>query len=563
MKSIRPAVILVPAIVFATLVVAGTVNGESFIAALNALFETIMINGSWLVSIGVLAFVVFLIFIMAHPVGATKLGGEDAQPEYSFWNWFAISLCSGIGTGIVFWGPVEPLLFTEAPQASAGIVPASYEAVMWAFDKAYLHWSFAPYACYCVFGAIIAYAFWNMRAPFSVSSAFAPLLGRRSQGKRFKGVVDTLAVFALTGGVAGSLGYGLLQISSGLNTVFGVPDVPLTLIVLCAVIVAVYTFASITGVDRGIRWLADKNAWIFLGLMILAFVFGPAQWICNLLVESFGSFVSGFVESITAVAAFPDDGSVAGSVWAASSEMWPQWWDEYYFVDFLSFGAVVGLFSIKLAKGRTLRQYVFMNWVLPALFGIVWFAIFGGLSLDIQYNYAAYADRVDLAGCASLYDYMLAYGNEAVMLKVIEAIPLSFILKPLMLLLVALSFITLADSMTSTISLMSLRRSDGVEEAPWGIKLMWGLVIGGAALVFTLTGSIDGIKIVKTIAGYPILILGIVAMICFVIALFKGRSRDLDKGSKGIGSAEGGGALEDGESTVCERSFEYAETELA
>lgn len=532
MKNIRPAVVLVPVTVFAILIIAGVVNGGSFIAALNALFQGIMVNGSWLVSLGVLAFVLFMIFLLVHPIGSIKLGGEDAKPQYSLWNWFAISLCAGIGTGIVFWGPVEPLLFSEAPQANAGIAPATYDAVMWAFDKSYLHWSFAPYACYCVFGVIIAYAFWNLRAPFSVSSAFAPLLGKRVQKKHFKGVVDTIAVFALTGGVAGSLGYGLLQISSGLDTVFGIPSLPITLVVLCAAIVAIYTLASISGIERGIRWLADKNAWIFLGLMILAFAFGPAQWICNLFVESLGSFLSGFIESITAVSAFPDDGSVAGAAWAASSELWPQWWDEYYFVDFLSFGAIVGLFSIKLAKGRTIRQYVFMNWVVPAFFGIVWFAVFGGLSLDIQYNYSAYADRVDLAGCASLYDYMLAYGNEAVMLKVIEAIPFSFVLKPLLLLLVALSFITLADSMTSTISLMSLRKSRE-EEAPWGIKLMWGLIIGGASLVFTLTGSIDGIKIVKTIAGYPILLMGIAAMVCFFVALAKGRVRS------GLGEPQG------------------------
>ena len=496
MNRIRPAVVFVPIAVFIMLIVVGTVNGDTFISVLNVLFQAIMINGGWLVALGVLAFVAFMIFILIHPIGSIRLGGKDAKPEYSLWNWFAISLCAGIGTGIVFWGPVEPLLFTEEPQASTGIVAGTYEAVIWAFDKTYLHWSFAPYACYCIFGVAIAYAFYNLKAPFSVSSAFAPALGDKVRDKRFKGVIDTFAVFALTGGVAGSLGYGLLQISSGLNTLFGIPSGALTCVIICAVIVVTYTLASITGIDRGIRWLSDKNAWIFLALMLLAFIFGPMQWICNLFCESAGSFISGFVKSITSVSAFPNDGSVAGAVWAESSELWPQWWDEYYFVDFLSFGAIVGLFSIKLAKGRTIRQFVVMNWLLPAMFGIVWFAIFGGLSLDIQYNYIAYADRVDLAGCESLYDYMLTYGNEAMMLKVIEAIPFSHVLKPVVLILVALSFITMADSMTSTISLMSMRSSEGVDEAPASIKLMWGLVIGAAALVFTLTGSIDGIKIV-------------------------------------------------------------------
>lgn len=208
--------------------------------------------------------------------------------------------------------------------------------------------------------------------------------------------------------------------------------------------------------------------------------------------------------------------------------MWSQWWDQYYFVDFLSFGPIVGLFSIKLAKGRTLREYVVMNWAVPAIFGIIWFAIFGGLALDIQYNFSAYAGVIDLQGCASLFDYMQQFGNEAMMLKVIEVIPFASILKPLVLLLVVLSFVTMADSTTSTVSLMSIVDNKDIEEAPMGIKLFWAIIMGAASLIFTLTGSIDGIKIVKTIAGFPILIMGIAMVVMFIVYIIKhGRDKEI------------------------------------
>jgi len=526
--AVRPVVVAVPVAVFVILIVAGVSNGDAFISALNTFFAALMVNGSWLVSLGTLAFVGFMLLVLVHPIGRVRLGGKDARPEYSLWNWFAISLCAGIGTGIVFWGAVEPLRFAVEPQLSTGIEGGTAEAVVWSLCKSYLHWSFAPYAAYGVFGVVIAFAYYNLHARFSVSSGFAPILGKRAEGRRFSDAVDALTVFAITGGVAGSLGYGLLQISSGLNTLFGIPANTITLVAICACIVALYITSSATGMKRGIRWMSDKNAWMFLALMVLAFVFGPAQWICNLLTESLGPFLSGFVSSLTAVSPFNDAGQVVGAVWYQDSELWPQWWDEQYFVDFLSFAPIVGLFTIKLAKGRTLRQFVAMNWLVPAVFGIVWFAVFGGLSLDIQYNYAAYADRVDLAGCASLFEYMETYGNEAMMLKVIEAIPLSFLLKPVVLLLVIVSFVTLADSMTSTVSLMTFRDAGDMEEAPVPMKLMWGLIMGGAALVFTLTGSIDGIKIVKTIAGFPILILGLCMMVMFLVYLVKrGRSKEV------------------------------------
>lgn len=463
----------------------------------------------------------FMLLILVHPIGKVKLGGKDAKPEYSLWNWFAISLCAGIGTGIVFWGAVEPLRFAVEPQLSTGITPNTRESVIWSLSKSYLHWSFAPYATYVIFGIIIAYAYYNLHKSYSISSGFAPLLGATSEKKWFRGIIDTLTVFAITGGVAGSLGYGLLQIGSGLNTVFGIPAETPLYVGICVVIVVAYNTSSITGMDKGIKWLSDKNAWMFLILMVLAFLAGPSQWICNLLTESLGSFLPNFFESITAVSAFTDAGEVAGSVWHKASEMWPQWWDEYYFVDFLSFGPITGLFLIKLAKGRTLREFVVINWVVPSFFGIIWFAIFGGLSLDIQYNYAAYAGRVNLEGCASLFDYMQQYGNEAMMLKVIEAIPLAFIIKPIILVLIILSFVTLADSMTSTVSLMTIKNNIGVNEAPAQIKLMWGLIMGVTSLVFTLTGGLEGIKIVKTIAGFPILIVGIAMMIMFIVYIIK------------------------------------------
>lgn len=519
--KLRPGVLLTTLIIFGTLIGIGTVSGSSFIAMLNAVFSALMVNCGWLVSIGTLAFIIFLIFVIFHPIGNIRLGGKDAKPEYSLWNWFAISLCAGIGTGIVFWGPVEPLKFAVQPQASTGIIGGTRDAVIWALSKSYLHWSFAPYAEYAIFGVIIAFAFYNLGASFSVSSGFYPLLGKTSEKKWFRGIIDSLTAFAITGGCAGSLGYGLLQISSGLNTLFGISKGAWTCIVICFVIVVTFTVSSISGMNKGIRWLSDKNAWMFIAIMFLAFIFGPGQWIFNLLVESIGDFFGNFVQNITAVSAFSDNGQCIGSVWYKSSEMWSQWWDQYYFVDFLSFGPIVGLFSIKLAKGRTLRQYVLMNWLIPSIFGIIWFAIFGGLSLDIQYNFAAYANKIDLQGCASLFDYMQEYGTEAMMLKVIEVIPFAKVLKPIVLILVILSFVTMADSTTSTVSLMSISENKNVEEAPIGVKLFWAIMIGLASLIFTLTGNIDGIKIVKTIAGFPILIIGIAMVVMFLIYIIK------------------------------------------
>ena len=93
-----------------------------------------------------------------------------------------------------------------------------------------------------------------------------------------------------------------------------------------------------------------------------------------------------------------------------------------------------------------------------------------------------------------------------------------------MLVLVALSFITLADSMTSTISQMSLRnQTSDIKEAPLPIKVFWGVLIGAVSILFVVTGGINGIKIVKTIAGYPMLFVEALMVIGFLRYFLSGK----------------------------------------
>jgi choline-glycine betaine transporter len=96
-----------------------------------------------------------------------------------------------------------------------------------------------------------------------------------------------------------------------------------------------------------------------------------------------------------------------------------------------------------------------------------------------------------------------------------------FIALLVLVFIVGLSFVTLADSMTSTVSLMSIKNNEGVKEAPAGIKLGWGLLMGATSFIFVLNGGLDGIKVVKTIAGFPILFVEIAIVITFLIYILR------------------------------------------
>lgn len=506
MKSkMRWPVLLIPSVIFIMVIAAGIMNGEVFIATLTAAFEGLMQNLGWLVSLTMLAFVIFMIVIIFGPLGKIRLGGPNATPKMNYWQWFTVALCAGIGTGVVFWGAVEPILFTMEPAPSLGLEPGSNEAVIWAMRTTFLHWTLTPYAIYVAFGVILAYVCFNMRQPFKVSSGFVLLFGEKALKGKFATFIDVLTVFALVGGIAGTLGYGILQLSKGLDIIFGIESSTLLYIVITAVIVLCYLATCISGLKKGIMWLGDKNTWFYFILLAFLILCGPASYIFNLFTQSFGSYIGNFIESMTFTAPFTD------------SELWPQWWDMYWWVDWLSYGAIMGLFFVRLGYGRTLKEFVIVNWVMPSLFGVIWFSVFGGTVLHAQ-----------LFEGIDHYALYLKEGMEVMTFAAFDTIPLSGIVKIFMLLIIAISFITLANTMISTIASMSIQDGSESEEAPIGLKVFWGLLIGIASLVFTLTGGVDGIKMVKTFAGFPILFVGIAMLAGFMIHMSK-RPRD-DKG---------------------------------
>ena len=492
-NKLRPSIIIFPSLIFITLIIIGFINAKAFIATLEGWFVALMTSFGWLISIGMLCFIAFMVVLLFHPIGRIKLGGPNAQPRLTTWQWFSVALCAGIGTGVVFWGAVEPLLFTMRPAPGLHLTPESNEAVIWAMRTTYLHWTLTPYAIYVTFGVILAYVCYNLKKDNNVSSGFIPLLGDRAMRGKFASLIDVLTVFAIVGGVCGSLGFGILQLGTGMDIIFGIKPTYLIHIGICAAIVLVYIGSSISGLRKGIMWLSDKNAWIFMIMLAFVLFCGPTAYIMNLMTQSTGSYFNNFLESMTYTAPFPD------------GENWPQWWDMFWWTDWLSYGPIMGLFLVRLGYGRTIRSFVIVNWVLPSLFGFFWFSIFGGTVLHAQ-----------LFEGNNLFATYEASGAEAMTFAAFDLVPFASVVKPIMLITIALSFITLANSMTSTVATMSLKDNSGVDEAPMWLKIFWGVLIGAASLVFTLSGGIDGIKMVKTFAGFPILFVGMVMLGGFI-----------------------------------------------
>ena len=489
--KVRPIVMSVTVILFIAMLVAIVINAEGFYYVLNNLVMNNLMSGlGWAVCLVMLFMVILCVAVMVTPLGKIKLGGPNAKPKFSYIQWFGISLCTGIGAGVVFWGAAEPLLFAMEPSPSTGLASGSNAAVLWSMLHCFLQWGLTPYASCVIMGMILSYVILNMGAPFKASSLLVPIFGKKVIGSHWCDAFDAISAFALTAAVAGGLGYGAMQLSAAVKEFAGVEP---NMTIYAAIILVMFVFynaSAISGLRNGITKLSNWNTQFFFILLLFVLLAGPTTYICNLFTESLGEYLNEFFAASLYTAPYPD------------SELWPQSWDMYWWVDWMAYAPLLGLFMVRVAYGRTLREFILIEWLFPALFGIVWFAVFGGTILHAQIF-----DGVDF------YSIYQESGAEALTIKMFDVLPFGTIAKILMLIIITISLVTQCDSMTVTLSGMCMEDSDENTEAPVPLKLFWGVVFAAVALVFTVLGGINGVKTIKSFAGIPL------TFICLAVTL--------------------------------------------
>jgi len=173
---------------------------------LNGALNTISFHFDWLFILTALGCFFLTLYFAFSRFGDIRLGGDDSQPELSLWQWFSVCLCSGIGTGILFWGMGEPIFFYAQPSEAVGIEAFSRQAGVNAISQAAFHWSIIQYCMYTIGALAVAMIAYQKKESFSVSTSLYGLLGDKHNGKVGQ-LVNALCIFTLSG--------ALLLIGSG------------------------------------------------------------------------------------------------------------------------------------------------------------------------------------------------------------------------------------------------------------------------------------------------------------------------------------------------------------
>ncbi|WP_341926952.1 BCCT family transporter [Nocardioides psychrotolerans] len=468
----------------------GFVSTDSLATTSGDTLGWTMANTGWLFVLTSSAFVVFVIWLALSRFGNITLGRDGEQPEFGTVSWVAMMFSAGMGIGLMFYGVSEPITHFATPPPGTGAA-GNPEATQNAMATTLFHWTLHPWAIYAVVGLAIAYGVYRKGRLQLISAAFEPLLGDRAHGPAGK-VIDMLAIFATLFGSAASLGLGALQIRSGLTIVTGWGATGNAVLVgIIAVLTAAFVLSAVSGVSKGIQYLSNINMVLAISLALFVFIVGPTIFILNLVPTSLGSYVQ-------------DLSMMAARTGAEGNETnaWLQTWTVFYWAWWLSWTPFVGMFIARISRGRTIRQFVTGVLLVPSLVSLVWFAIFGGAAIDQQKS------GTDIAG---------AGGIETQLFTTLEAYPLATVSSIVVMVLVAIFFVSGADAASIVMGTLSER---GTLHPSKPTVIFWGVATGAVAAVMLLVGGSDaltGLQTITIVAALPF----VLVMVGLAVALVK------------------------------------------
>jgi len=461
--SLDKVVFGVAGVIILVFVVYGSLRPKAFSAQTSTALGWLTTNFGWLFVLTSALFVLFSGYLAVSRYGNVKLGPDDSEPEFSTFSWVSMMFATGMGIGLIFWGVAEPLTHLNTPPI--GIEEAgSPEAAKLAMEYTFFHWGFHPWSMYAVIGLAIGYFAYRKGYGNLISGCFRPLLGDRACRGPGR-AIDVLAIFATLFGSATSLGLGALQITGGLDTVFDGAGKSVALAILVIwVLTACFVVSAVTGIEKGVQLLSNANAIAAVALVLFLFVVGPTVFILSTFTESIGGYLT-YLPTM----------SFRTGVFGGSS--WINGWTVFYWAWWISWTPFVGMFVARISKGRTIRQFVTFVILMPSFVSFVWFSIMGGAAFDLQLNQGVELDRV-----------LVESGTESVLFRTLESYPLSAATVVLAIVLIAIFFITGADSASIVMGMLSQR---GKEEPTRWLVVFWGAAQGAVASVLLWSGGDD------------------------------------------------------------------------
>ncbi|WP_302139398.1 BCCT family transporter [Halomonas alkalicola] len=448
-------------------------------------------------------FILFSLALIVLPYGKVRLGGPEARPDYSYLSWFAMLFSAGIGIGLLFFGVLEPVyhanvsapLGVASPFGADGALdPAAIaDATALGLAGTYLHWGLHGWAIYVVMALALGIFTYNKGLPFSIRSAFFPILGERVWGW-WGHVIDILAVFATLFGLATSLGLGAQQANAGMNFVFGLEVSAASQVIIILLVTAVALVSVWRGLEGGVKRLSEIN-------MVLAVLFFLFVLIAGPTLIALSGFLSGLTTYVTEFVSL-------SAPFGRDDDAFRQDWSIFYWAWWISWAPFVGMFIARVSRGRTIREFVICVLLIPSLFIFIWMGVFGATALDQLYA----SPETSL-----VKEYVIdSYRPELSLFGMLNELPLTGLMATIAIVLALIFFVTSSDSGSLVIDTIT---AGGKIDAPRVQRMFWATIEGLIAIVLLLGGGLSALQAGVTATAIPFSIVMLLMCYSIIVAL--------------------------------------------
>ena len=297
-------------------------------------------------------------------------------------------------------------------------------------------------------------------------------------------------------GVSTSLGFGVSQMTAGLAYNYGLPDTTTTKIVVIVLVMGAATLSVLSGADRGVRRLSELNLTLAVLLMLFVLTVGPTLFLLRALVQNFGLYLDHFVQRTF-------------TLYAYEPRAWMADWTLFYWAWWIAWSPFVGMFIARISRGRTIREFVIGVLFVPTAFTFLWMTVFGNTAISLDLGPAA-------GGIAEAVQANLS----TALFRFLEYLPGAGVTSTLAIVLVAVFFITSADSGALVIDTLA---SGGAEDTPRWQRVYWCVLLGVTATLLLVAGGLGALQAATLLAALPFCFI----MLMLAVGLIRQTGADL------------------------------------
>jgi len=327
-----------------------------------------------------------------------------------------------------------------------------------------------------------------------VSAPVISVFGRTRWTRAVGWLMDLLSIYAISIGLAGSVAMGVFQVQDGIATLFNIEHAGLELSLgVFAVLCLAYLLPLTMDLSKGMATLSNAAIFLAVALLIYVLLVGPTSFLMNNITEGIGRYFARVIPH----------GFMTYSLYDETVQSWFSGWTLNYMVWWLACAPFVGVFIARISRGRTIREFLMGVLLVPTVFSILWFGVFGGIGF--------------FQGAAGKLDPTIVQSNiNQTSFMLLETLPLSFLTVSAT---IVAAFLFIVTSVVSAAFVLSMFSTGGNPNPSVRIKLIWGVILGALGLVMILSNSVEAVRQIIALSASPFVFIVLFLMVCLLKAL--------------------------------------------